>query len=203
MYRVDQAQDHSEETLKDQTITPTDAITERGTEALDTGAEDSAPQDAPPPSDPLVQKLEEAERKRDEYLQLAQRVQADFDNFRRRNKSAVADAYKSSAADTVGALLPILDNLERALISAQESGAPESFVKGIDMVLRQFKDCFFKLDVEEIEALGAPFDPEQHNAVMRVEPEDEKQANIVAEVLQKGYKMGDKVIRYSMVKVYS
>ncbi len=153
--------------------------------------------------DPITQKLVEAEARRDEYLELAQRVQADFDNFRRRSKSAVADAYKSSVADTVEGFLPVMDNLERAWTSAVEGKASDAMVKGIEMVIRQFRDCLYKLDVEEIEALDAPFDPVLHNAVMQVEPQDGQPSNTVAEVLQKGYKMGDKVIRYSMVKVYS
>lgn len=203
MDRADHEQEYADETLKvPETDVPEEiAETEQGTSKSE--AENGAEaKDAAFSTESLLEKLAEAEQKRDEYLQLAQRVQADFDNFRRRNKSAVADAYKTSAADTVGAFLPVLDNLERALSSAQENNAPETFVKGIEMVLRQFKDCLYKLDVEEIDALGAPFDPELHNAVLRVDPEAEAQMNTVADVLQKGYKIGDKVIRYSMVKVY-
>ncbi len=165
-----------------------------------TCCDDGATQEVP---DPMRQKLMEAEARRDEYLELAQRVQADFDNFRRRSKSAVADAYKSSVADTVEGFLPVMDNLERARTSAQEAEASDAMVKGIEMVIRQFKDCLYKLDVEEIEAMNATFDPVLHNAVMQVEPQDGQPSNTVAEVLQKGYKMGDKVIRYSMVRVYS
>jgi len=149
----------------------------------------------------LKRRLAEAEEKRDEYLAMAQRVQADFDNFRRRNRNVVSDACKSATADTIEVLLPVLDNLERAYSTSVETGAPESFTKGIDMVIRQFKDCLYKLDVEEIEALDQPFDPELHNAVMQVEAQEGQAENTVVEVLQKGYRMGSRIIRYSMVKV--
>ncbi len=149
----------------------------------------------------LQKKLEETEGKRDEYLSLAQRVQADFDNYKRRNKSATADSYRSATADVVEAFLPVLDNLERAMDSVPDSDAEASVRKGVEMVKKQFLDTLSRLDVEEIEALGKPFDPAFHNAVGQVDGEEGQEENTVAEVLQKGYKMGDKVIRYSMVHV--
>lgn len=149
----------------------------------------------------LQQRLDEAESKRDEYLSMAQRVQADFDNFRRRNKNALADSYKAATADVVEILLPVLDNLERALGSIVETGTQESFVKGIEMVQRQFVDCLEKLGVVEIEAMGQPFDPKFHEAIMQVEAKEGQEENTVAGVIQKGYGMNDKVIRYSIVHV--
>lgn len=149
----------------------------------------------------LKSKLRSAEQKRDEYLAIAQRTQADFENFRRRNKTAVADAYKASAAETIEAFLPVIDNMERAYESALAAGSDENFTKGLEMMIRQFKDILAKFDVEEIEALGKPFNPEIHNAFMQVEAEEGQPSDIVVEVLQKGYRMKDKVIRYSMVKV--
>ena len=149
----------------------------------------------------LQKKLEETEGKRDEYLSLAQRVQADFDNYKRRNKNAIADSYHSATADVVEAFLPVLDNLERAMDSVPDSDAEVSVRKGVEMVKKQFLDTLSRLGVEEIEALGKPFDPTFHNAVGQVDGEEGQEENTVAEVLQKGYKMGDKVIRYSMVHV--
>lgn len=151
----------------------------------------------------LQQQLEKALQERDEYLSLAQRIQADFDNYRKRNKNAIAEAYDAATADVVKAILPVLDNLERALDSAQRSISPEveAIAKGVEMVVRQFKDVFKKLGVEEIEALGKAFDPELHEAVMRAECEEGVEDNTVVEVFQKGYKYKDKVIRHSMVKV--
>jgi molecular chaperone GrpE len=150
----------------------------------------------------LEQELKEANRQRDEYLAMAQRLQADFENFKRRNKNSTADAYSSATADTVEAFLPVLDNLERALESVSGTDSGESFRKGIELVQRQFLDTLGKLGVEEIEALGKPFDPELHHAVGQVDAEDGQEENTVAAVLLKGYKTKSKVIRYSMVHVY-
>ncbi|NLO82894.1 MAG: nucleotide exchange factor GrpE [Clostridiales bacterium] len=154
---------------------------------------------------PTVEELQEQLNKviseKNEYLSLAQRLQADFDNYRKRNKSALAEAYESATVDTISAFLPVLDNLERALESASSSSSDDSIVKGIEMVTRQFVDVLKKLGVEEIEALGKTFDPQLHNAVMKTELEDGMEENTVVEVIQKGYKYKDRVIRYSMVKV--
>lgn len=149
----------------------------------------------------IKEQLEAAVQKRDEYLELVQRTRADFDNFRRRNRNAVSEAYKSAEADMAAAFLPVLDNLERAVESAREADAPESLLKGIEMVIKQFVDVLAKYEVEEIPALGEVFDPSLHNAVMHEDAGEEQQSGTVIEVFQKGYKTKDKVIRYSMVKV--
>jgi len=149
----------------------------------------------------LKKQLEQLGRERDEHLALAQRVQADFDNFRRRNKNVSAEFYDSGVSDTVSAFLPVLDNLERALCSMEEGECSEAFIEGIDMVRKQFEDVLGKLQVEEIKAIGEPFDPEFHHAVAQQDAQEGQEKNTVVEVLQKGYKYKDKVIRYSMVKV--
>ncbi len=151
----------------------------------------------------LQEQLNQTIKERDEYLLLAQRAQADFDNYRRRNKTAIAEAFQTATMDTIEALLPVLDNLERALESAQGNSAEgtEAFIKGIEMVVKQFTDVLKNLGVEEIQALGEVFDPQFHNAVMKVETEEDLEENTIVEVLKKGYKYKDKVIRYSMVKV--
>jgi len=154
-----------------------------------------------PTVESLQQQLEKVMQERDEYLSLAQRIQADFDNYRKRNKNAIAEAYDAATADVVKSFLPILDNLERALDSAKESSSHEAIAKGVEMVARQFKDVLKKLGVEEIDALGKAFDPELHEAVMRAEAEEGVEDNTVVEVFQKGYKYKDRVIRHSMVKV--
>ena len=99
------------------------------------------------------------------------------------------------------AFLPVLDNLDRAMESISASNVDESVIKGIELVRKQFLDTLSRLDVEEIDALGKPFDPELHNAVGQVEAEEGQEENTVALVLQKGYRMGGRVIRYSMVHV--
>ncbi|HHU77971.1 MAG: nucleotide exchange factor GrpE [Caldicoprobacterales bacterium] len=149
----------------------------------------------------LEKKLKEAEEKQEEYLKMAQRVQADFDNYKRRNRNARAEAHQAAAAEVVEAFLPVLDNLDRAMESISASNVDESVIKGIELVRKQFLDTLSRLDVEEIDALGKPFDPELHNAVGQVEAEEGQEENTVALVLQKGYRMGGRVIRYSMVHV--
>lgn len=149
----------------------------------------------------LEKKLSEAETKQEEYLKMAQRVQADFENFKRRNKNTVAETYQTTTIEVVEAFLPVLDNLDRALEAVPATEVDESLLKGIDLVRRQFLDTLAKLGVEEIEALDKPFDPEYHNAVGQVDAEDGQEENTVVMVHQKGYKMGERVIRYSMVHV--
>ncbi len=149
----------------------------------------------------LKLKLNEAEQQRDEYLNLAQRVQADFDNYRKRNRNAIADSYANAACDVVGYFLPVLDNIDRALESFRGAQAQESLIKGVEMIQKQFLSTLEKLGVKEIKALGQPFDPQLHEAVMQAKAQEGQEPNTVIEVLQKGYRTEDKVIRYSMVKV--
>lgn len=143
--------------------------------------------------------LDAAQKKADEYLALAQRVQADFDNFRRRNQSVRHDAYEEGARAFAATLLPVLDNLERALASAQDT-EDVKLKEGVDMVLRQMVDCFTKRGITAIERKGEKFDPALENAVMQGTSED-GEPGTVCEVLQKGYQMEGAVLRHAMVKV--
>lgn len=151
----------------------------------------------------LRDQLSKVEEERDQYLSMAQRLQAEFDNFRKRNRAAVSEAYQDAALETVEQFLPVLDNLQRALESSKNNESPQvqAICKGVEMVTKQFVDTLAKMGIEEIDALGQPFDPIYHDAVMQVEAQEEEQKNTVVEVLLKGYKTDDKVIRYSMVKV--
>ncbi len=141
--------------------------------------------------------IEAITKEKDETVVLLQRIQADFDNFRRRNASIRLDSYEEGKRDTVKELLPALDNLERALdaIPAESEGLRE----GIAMVQRQMLDSLKKLGLEEIEN-DCKFDPTKHEAVMREKVEGKESGEIVV-VFQKGYRMGDRVIRHCMVKV--
>ena len=141
--------------------------------------------------------LEASRQKAEEYLNLAQRVQADFDNYRKRNQSVRADAYDEGARDVISGLLPVLDNLERAL--AIET-ADEKLHTGVDMVLKQLGELMEKRGVTVIDRTGELFDPKLENAVMQGTPEDGEKGT-VCQVLQKGYKMGNYVLRTAMVKV--
>lgn len=124
------------------------------------------------------------------------RLTAEYDNYRKRTAKEKDGIYTDACSDVINEMLPSLDNLERA---ATASGSAEDIKKGIDMTIRQFKDALTKLGVEEIPGEGT-FDPNFHNAVMHIEDENYGENEIV-EVLQKGYKRQDKVLRHSMVKV--
>ena len=146
--------------------------------------------------DKLRAALQDAEKKRDEYLALAQRSQADYQNFKRRNSAVRTEAYDDGVRETLTAMLPVLDNLERAIAAAESETDP--LVSGVQMTLRQMLDAMGKLGLEEVPALGEKFDPDIHNAVMRVQ---EGEPGTVLEVFQKGYRVKDRMIRYAMVKI--
>ena len=139
--------------------------------------------------------------KEEEYLLMAQRIQADFDNYRKRNVSMRADAILDGKVEAIKAFLPVMDNLERALLEEAKNGTTGSLMEGLELVLKQMQTMLTELKVEEIEAEGKPFDPNFHNAVMQIPAQEGQDKNIVANVFSKGYKIGDKVIRYSMVQV--
>lgn len=142
--------------------------------------------------------LETAVAQRDEYLDKLQRAQADFQNFKRRNATARIDGYDDGQRETMAAILPTIDNLERALKAAEEQGESGAFIDGVKMTLTSMLEGLNKLGLEEIPALGEKFDPELHNAVMRAE---EGEPGTVLDVYQKGYRIKNRVIRYAMVKV--
>ena len=125
------------------------------------------------------------------------RMLAEYDNFRKRSAREREGLYQDAAANTVAAMLPVLDNLERAL---QTETADEAYKKGVEITVRQFYECLEKLKVKEIPAQGEQFDPAFHNAVMHVEQEGVDD-NTVVEVFQKGFEMNGRVIRHAMVKV--
>ena len=150
-------------------------------------------------ADPVQQALDEANAKANEDLALAQRVQADFENFRRRNESVRSDAYADGRKDTAAMMLPVLDNLERAVDAA--AGSPDEALKnGVEMVLKQMTDVYTKLDVKPINRPGEKFDPNLENAILQGTEED-GEPGTVCQVLQKGYMIGDRVLRHAMVKV--
>ena len=141
--------------------------------------------------------IETLQKERDDTVQLLQRIQADFDNYRRRNASIRLDSYEEGKRDAVKSMLPALDSFERALLSTGEADA--GFVEGVKLVQRQMLDELKKLGLEEVEAGGA-FDPNLHEAVLREKAEGKKSGQIL-EVLQKGYRVGDRIVRHAMVKV--
>lgn len=160
-------------------------------------AEDSQqPEDAVSAEQDL---LKAALAKQEEYLLMAQRVQADFDNFRRRNQNVRKESFDDGARAFATTLLPVLDNLERAISAAAQS-TDESLRSGVEMILRQLNDAFEKRGITSINRLGEKFDPNLENAVMQGGPDDGEPGTVCA-VLQKGYQMEGTVLRHAMVKV--
>lgn len=151
----------------------------------------------PESADPLLMELEslkdQVAQQEDKYLRLA----AEYDNYRRRTAKEKDSIWNDAKADAAQAFLPVYDNLERAL---KQQTADEAFKKGVEMTMTQLKTVLEKLGITEIQALGQTFDPNLHNAVMHVEDENFGE-NTVCEVFQAGFMLGDKVIRFAMVKV--
>ena len=146
-----------------------------------------------------AEELAAAIARQEEYLNMAQRVQADFDNFRRRNQNVRKEAFDEGARAFATTLLPVIDNLERAIAAAQNS-SDESLRSGVEMVHRQLCDAFEKRGITAIDRKGEKFDPNLENAVMQGSPED-GEPGTVCDVFQKGYQMEGMVLRHAMVKV--
>lgn len=130
------------------------------------------------------------------------RVCADFDNFRRRSRQDRSLGYEEGVIEAVRALLPVADSIEAALKAADNCLSEETreFAEGVTLIASQLQEAFRKLGVTEIEGEGAAFDPNVHQAILHAE-DDGQPENCVAEVFQKGYVKGDRVIRHSLVKV--
>ena len=146
----------------------------------------------------LDKQIADADKKladeQDKYLRLA----SEYDNYRKRTAKEKESLYADAKIDTIKALLGVYDNLERGLAQYGDEESPHR--KGLEMVFNQFKESLKKLGVETMDAAGKPFDPEKHNAVMHVEDENYGE-NTVVEVLQQGFTLGDKVLRFAIVKV--
>lgn len=141
--------------------------------------------------------LLEAQKKAEELNDRLLRTMAEYDNFRKRTQKEKESIYPDAISFAVQTMLPVIDNFEFALKS---ECADENFKKGMEMIYSQMLESLKSLNVSVINPVNEPFDPEQHNAVMHVE-DDTVEENTVVEVLRKGYKLGDKVIRFAMVKV--
>ena len=160
---------------------------------------EAAEQDVKADMEALQVALAEANGKAEEYLNMAQRVQADFDNYRRRNQNVRGEAFEDGAKSVILLLLPVLDNMERAM-EAAASSEDKALKEGVQMVSRQLKEMLEKRGVKPIHRVGEKFDPNVENAIMTGAPED-GEPGTVCEVLQKGYCIGDSVLRHAMVKV--
>jgi molecular chaperone GrpE len=140
--------------------------------------------------------VEERDRLKDQLLRTA----ADFDNFRKRSRRDVEDAQRRAQEDTIRELLPIVDNLERAVQAAEQAKDADAVAEGVRMVLRSFDDVAARLGLERVAALGQRFDPNLHDAVQQVETDESPAGTVVAEV-QPGYLLREKLVRPALVVV--
>ncbi len=182
---------------------PPEPMEEKELPAQETEKEPEAPAAEAPKDEPKVEKEPEkpAEPSADALLKAEKdrylRLLAEYDNYRKRSSKERESIYQDVRADTVTKFLPVYDNLVRAL---DQATCDEAYRKGVEMIMTQLRDILSRMGVTEIESLGQKFDPALHNAVMHEEDETKGEGEIVQE-LQKGFKMGDKVIRFAMVKV--
>lgn len=174
-----------EEVLEEETVAEETAAEE--TEAVEEEAE-------APEEDGLATLQKALEEEQNRYL----RLMAEYDNFRKRSAREKDGIYTDAKADTFTSLLPVLDNFDRAF--ENEDASPEDFRKGVEMTRDQVLAIFEKAGVEAYGEAGEPFDPNIHNAVSHIE-DPEQGENVLAQVFQKGYKLGDKVLRHAMVVV--
>ncbi len=163
----------------------TEVIEEQAAPDVEVAAEQTAPE-----TEALKKQLADQEEK---YLRLC----AEYDNYRKRTAKEKESAWSAAKGETVKALLPVYDNLERAL---KQDTADEAYRKGVELTMQQLKKVLEDLGVTEIPALGERFDANVHSAVMHVE-DPELEENTVKEVYQAGFKLGDSVLRYAMVVV--
>ena len=144
----------------------------------------------------LEAKLEASEKKNEELKNQLLRTAAEYDNYRRRTQKERENVYPDAVANTLKELLPLLDNLQRAL---DTPCADENYLTGIKMIQTGFEEYLKKMGVETFGKAGEPFDPNLHNAVMHIEDESLGK-NVVAQVFQSGYRRGDRILRHAMVQ---
>lgn len=145
-----------------------------------------------------VEKMETAAKQLESVKDQYVRLTAEYDNYRKRTTKEKDALYQDAKADTIKEFLAVYDNLERAV--STEGGEDSPHKKGLEMIFHQYQEILKKLGVTEIDALGQPFDPEKHNAVMHVDDENLGE-NVVTQVFQAGFMLGDKIIRHAIVQV--
>ena len=173
---------------KEQNVTAETELETEETVAQETPAEETAA-----PEEPVNEYKEKYEREHDQLLRLA----AEYDNFRKRSAKEKDASYTNGKADTLAKLLPVYDNLERAMNQPTEDAA---YKKGVELTMNELVKIFTGLGVEIFGNVGDAFDPNVHNAVMHIEDENLGE-NVIAQVFQKGFKIGEKVVRFAMVQV--
>ncbi len=190
-----------EETVASQEEEKAQAEASQETEAEETAKAAAEEPEAKEPKKKLFsKKKDQKEEKIEELTDQLKRQMAEFDNYRKRTEKEKASMYVVGAKEIVEKLLPVVDSFERGLATATEEQLTDPFVDGMNKVYRQLITSLEELGVKPIEAVGAEFNPDYHNAVMHVEDEEVAE-NIVVEEFQKGYTYKDFVVRHSMVKV--
>ena len=192
-------EENASETQTDENVTSTEETTETAdteeAENTDTDSEDSDKKKSF-----FKKKKDKKDEQIEELTDKVKRQMAEFDNFRKRTEKEKSQMYDMGAKTIVEKILPVIDNFERGLAAVPEESKEDAFVVGMDKIYRQMLTVLEEAGVTPIEAVGAEFDPNFHNAVMHVEDETLGE-NVVAEELQKGYMYRDTVVRHSMVKV--
>ncbi len=190
------------ETKEDENVTSAEetADTKETAETADTQAADADSEDPDKKKSFFKKKKDKKDEQIEELTDKVKRQMAEFDNFRKRTEKEKSQMYDMGAKTIVEKILPVIDNFERGLAAVPEDNKEDAFVVGMDKVYRQMLTVLEEAGVKPIEAVGAEFDPNFHNAVMHVEDETLGD-NVVAEELQKGYMYRDTVVRHSMVKV--
>ena len=148
--------------------------------------------------DPNKEALEKMEKELASQKDRLLRIAAEYENFRKRTEKEKASIYSDAISMAVGAILPIADSLENATKSLED--LDENYKKGLNLIVNQFNESMKKLNVESFGDKGDTFNPDLHNAVAHIE-DDNLEENVIAEVFQKGYKIGDRIVRYAMVQV--
>ena len=187
---------------KEQPVTKETAVEEEKevveeTPAAEAPVAESPKEETPKEEVPQESELEKAQKalaaEHDQYLRLA----AEYDNFRKRSRKEKEALYTDVKAETAGKFLPVYDNLERALAGETTD---EAYKKGVELIMAELKKVMSGLGVEEFGAVGDSFDPNAHNAVMHIENQ-ELGENVIAQVFQKGFRIGERVIRHAVVQV--
>ena len=185
----------TEELNKEETIVLEEETVEPEEEILEEPLEEDASLE-----DEKEDELKTSKKKLEEMNERYLRVQAEYANYRNRTEREKSDIYQRAGESIVKNLLEVKDNFERALSSVTDEEKELSFYQGVEMVANQFGEILVDNGLKEIEAMGSPFDPNQHQAVMQM-ADEEAEPNHVIQVLQKGYQYGEKVLRPSMVVV--
>ena len=187
------------ETKEDENVTSTEETAETA-ENADAEASEADSEDPDKKKSFFKKKKDKKDEQIVELTDKVKRQMAEFDNFRKRTEKEKSQMYDMGAKTIVEKILPVIDNFERGLAAVPEDNKEDAFVVGMDKIYRQMLTVLEEAGVKPIEAVGAEFDPNFHNAVMHVEDETLGE-NVVAEELQKGYMYRDTVVRHSMVKV--